>query len=251
MPSFESAFRNLRLNQRIAPHARDQLMTPAVWALGDAPIDEAMFCDGRPVFGGLDLSSTIDLTALVLATEDDDGNVHLLPQAWTPADTMTERMLNDRAPYDAWVRAGQLIAVPGKAIDYDWVATALGKVGEQMSLRQVNYDRWAIKQFQQALDRLGITAPLEPMGQGFQDMSPAVKAFQLLAVNGRIRHGNHPLLRWCFCNAVVVRDPADNVKLDKSKAYGRIDVAVAAIMAVGALKATTATPEYEIAALIG
>jgi phage terminase large subunit-like protein len=251
MPSFESAFRNLRLNQRIAPHARDQLMTPAVWALGDPPIDEAMFRDGRPVFGGLDLSSTIDLTALVLAAEDDAGNVHLLPRAWTPADTLTERALNDRAPYDVWVRAGQLTAGPGKAIDYDWVATALGEAGEQMNLRQINYDRWAIKQFKQTMDRLGINAPLEPMGQGFQDMSPAVKAFQLLALNGRIRHGNHPLLRMCFINAVVVRDPADNCKLDKSKAYGRIDVAVAAIMAVGALKATTATPEYDVSALIG
>ena len=62
---------------------------------------------------------------------------------------------------------------------------------------------------------------------------------------------DHPLLRWCFSNAVVVRDAADNCKLDKSKAYGRIDVAVAAIMAVGALKATTATPAYDVQALIG
>src|SRR5580765_323613 len=251
MPSFESAFRNLRLNQRIAPHARSQLLTPEVWASGNEPIDQAMFCDGRPVFGGLDLWSTVDLTALVLAAEDDAGNVHLLPQAWTPADTLTERSLYDRAHYDEWARDGFMTAVPGKAIDYDWVATALGDAGSRMNLRQVNYDRWAIKQFKQTMDRLGIEAPIEPMGQGFQDMSPAVKAFQLLAVNGRIRHGNHPLLRWCFSNAAVVRDAADNRKLDKSKAYGRIDVAVAAIMAVGALKATTATPEYEIAALIG
>lgn len=251
MPSFESAFRNLRLNQRIAPFGRDQLLTPDVWSQGDAPIDEEMFADGRPVFGGLDLSSTTDLTALVWAAEDDAGNVHLLPRVWTPADTLAERMLYDRAPYDAWVRAGQLAAVPGKAIDYDWVAMELAEAGSRMNLRQVNYDRWGIKQFSQALDRLGISAPLEPMGQGFQDMSPAVKAFQLLAVSGRIRHGNHPLLRWCFANAVVTRDAADNRKLDKAKAYGRIDVAVAAIMAVGALKATTATPEYDLAALIG
>jgi len=135
MPSFESAFRNLRLNQRIAVHGRDQLLTPDVWSLGDAPIDVEMFTDGRPVFGGLDLSSTIDLTALVLVAADDDGNVHLLPQAWTPADTLAERMLYDRAPYDAWVRGGQLTAVPGKAIDYDWVATALADAASQMNLR--------------------------------------------------------------------------------------------------------------------
>ena len=133
---------------------------------------QEMFTDGRPVFGGLDLSSTIDLTALVFAAEDDDGNVHLLPQAWTPADTLTERSLHDRAHYDVWAREGQLTAVPGKAIDYDWVATALAEAGEQMNLAQVNYDRWAIKQFKQTIERLGIQAPLEPMGQGFQDMSP-------------------------------------------------------------------------------
>ena len=87
------------------------------------------------------------------------------------------------------------------------------------------------------------------MGQGYQDMSPAVKAFQLLAVNGRIRHGSHPLLRWCFANAVVTRDAADNRKLDKAKAYGRIDVAVAAVMAIGAMKASAALP-VDAAALI-
>ena len=78
-----------------------------------------------------------------------------------------------------------------------------------------------------------------------------MKSFQLLAVNGRIRHGNHPLLRWCFANSVVTRDAADNLKLDKAKAYGRIDVAVAAVMAVGAMKATTAAAEYDISAMIG
>ena len=96
MPSFESAFRNLRLNQRIAPFGRDQLLTPEVWALGNTAIDETIFADGRPVYGGIDLSARTDLSALVLAAEDNSGIVHLLPRAWTPADTLAERAIRDR-----------------------------------------------------------------------------------------------------------------------------------------------------------
>ena len=249
MPSFESAFRNLRLNQRIAPFARDQLLTPDVWALGDAQIDEAIFADGRPVYGGIDLSARTDLSALVLAAEDDSGIVHLLPRAWTPADGLAARVTRDRAPYDAWARHGQLTAVPGTAIDYDWIAYALGEDAARMNIVRLNYDRWRIEILRQALARIGVAMPLEPMGQGFKDMSPTVEAFEELALAGRIRHGGHPLLRWCFSNSVVSRDAAGNRKLDKAKAYGRIDVAVAAVMAVGAMKASLAPP-VEVAALI-
>ena len=158
-------------------------------------------------------------------------------------------MTRDRAPYDAWARNGQLIPVPGTAIDYDWIAYALGDDAARMNIVRLNYDRWRIEILRQALARLGVAMPLEPMGQGFKDMALAVEAFEELALAGRIRHGGHPLLRWCFSNAVVARDAAGNRKLDKAKAYGRIDVAVAAVMAVGAMK-TSAAPPVEVAALI-
>ena len=80
-------------------------------------------------------------------------------------------------------------------------------------------------------------------------MSPAVEAFEELALAGRIRHGGDPVLRWCFSNAVVARDAAGNPKLDKAKAYGRIDVAVAGVKAVGAMK-TSASALVEVSALI-
>ena len=250
MPSFESAFRNLRLNQRISPDGRDQLLTPEQWEKGAGPVNAELFTtDARLVYGGIDLSARVDLTALVWACEDDDGNIHLLPRAWTPADTLLERVHRDRAPYDAWARAGFLVAVPGIAIDYDWVAQALGDDAARMNIVRLNYDRWRIEILRQSLARLGIAVPLEPFGQGFKDMSPAVEAFEQLALEGRIRHGNNPLLRWCFSNALVSRDAAGNRKLDKSKAFGRIDVAVAAIMAVGAMKAN-AQPAVDMAALV-
>jgi phage terminase large subunit-like protein len=250
MPSFESAFRNLRLNQRIAVTSRDQLVTKECWDAGNDPIDLKLFSDGREVYGGVDLSESVDLTAMVLATVDDDGIVHLLPRAWTPADTLAQRMTYDRAPYDAWVREGRLIAVPGKAIDFDYVADELGDACARMNIVRINFDAWRSKFFDQACQRVGVAPPIEPFGQGFKSMSPAVEAFERLALEGKIRHGGDPLLRWCMSNMVISRDAAGNRKPDKANGYGRIDVAVAAIMAVAAIECTN-EPAFNARTLIG
>jgi phage terminase large subunit-like protein len=247
MPSQESTVRVYYLNQRV--RAEMPYLSRDVYERNASPVDESLFLNGRSVYGGIDLSARTDLTALVLAVEDDDQNIHLWPFAWTPQETVAARTHRDRAPYDAWVREGQLLETPGSTVDYDFVAFELAKIAARMNLVQVNYDRWRIEVLRQALARVGAAVPLTDFGQGFKDMSPAIEAFEELALAGRVVHGGHPLLRWCFANAVIVKDPAGNRKLDKSKAYGRIDVAVAAVMAVGAMKAS-ATPPLEIAALI-
>lgn len=248
MPSFESAFRNLRLNQRVALYSRDQLCTPAVWALGNDPIDRNIFYDGRPIYAGLDLSQSRDLSALVFAADDGDGNVHLMPRVWLPQDDLIERMTYDRAPYDAWIRSGDLIGIPGKVIDYDFVTRVLGDEAQGMNIARIFYDPWRIKDLERSLAHAGVAMPLEACGQGMKSMSPAIEAFEVLAKPGRLRHGNHPLLRWCFANAMVERDAANNRKPDKSKPYGRIDAAVAALMAIAAMK--NADAPFDISTMI-
>lgn len=247
VPSLESSARVFYLNQRVRAEA--PYLSPSLYDEGRGAIHPEIFRDGRPVCGGLDLSARTDLTALVLATEADDGVVELMPFAWTPQETLAQRVQRDRAPYDAWERGGFLFAVPGASIDYAWVAQNVGAITGSMNVVRVNYDRWRIDLMRQALAAAGIALPLAEMGQGYKDMSPAIEAFEDLALANRIRHGAHPVMRWCFANTVIARDPTGSRKLDKSKAYGRIDVAQAAVMAVGALKAN-ATPVVEIAALI-
>jgi phage terminase large subunit-like protein len=249
LPAQESHFRNLRCNQRIAA-THDLLVTPTIWAQGDSPIAAEIFTDGRPIYGGLDLSGRLDLTALVLAAEDDDGCIHLLPTAWTPEKTIGARTVRDAAPYDAWHRNGQLHATPGLAVDYDFVLADIARIIEGMNLAQVNYDSWNINVLKQALGRIGMTLPLQSFVQGWKSFDPAIREFQVACTEDRVRHGGQPVLRWCIANTMIMRDPAGNQKPDKRRRYGRIDLAVAAIMAVGAMKASAVEP-VDVATLVG
>lgn len=232
MPSFESAFRNLRLNQRIAVDGATMFITPEKWDLNAGPVDKSLFTDGRLVHCGLDLSGRVDLTALVLACNDDAGNTHLWPIAWTPQATIAERTHTDRVSYDAWVRQGFMEATPGAAIDLDFVAARIAAITQGMNLRNIHYDEWNMHNLKAAFNRIGWMPPMKPFRQGMKTFAPAVSTFRVKAVDGRLRHGGHPVLAWCIKNTTMETDTAENQKPDKSRKNGRIDLAVAAIMAV-------------------
>lgn len=239
MPSFESAFRNLNLNQRVAAEAA--FLAPSVWtACGGEPDDDAFT---GPVYGGLDLSGSQDLTALVLVGRDAAGVLHVRPWFWTPGRTLRDRAARDRAPYDVWLGKGLLEATPGVTIDYGFVARRLAELSETLDIRQVKFDRWRVDLLRRELDAIGCAVPLEPMGQGFRDMAPALDALETLALEGRLRHGGHPVLTWNAANAVATRDPAGNRKLDKARGTGRIDGLVALAMAVGAATMSSSDTE--------
>lgn len=238
MPSFESAFRNLNLNQRVAAEAA--FLAPSVWKACDGEPDDDAFTSG-PVYAGLDLSATQDLTALVLVARDPAGVVHVRPWFWTPGRTLRDRAARDRAPYDVWRDQGLLEATPGVTIDYGYVARRLAELSETLDLRAVRFDRWRVNLLRRELDAIGCAVELEPHGQGFRDMAPALDALETLALEGRLRHGAHPILTWNAANAVATRDPAGNRKLDKARGTGRIDGLVALAMAVGGM-ATAGEP---------
>lgn len=249
IPAFESAFRSRRLNQRISLSSATQLISPDKWAQCAGATDQSLFMDGRAVYAGLDLSSCLDLTAFVLACMDDGGNAHLMPFAWTPEATLSTRSLSDRVTYDAWVRQGLLRAVPGEAIDYDYVALDITRICEGMNLVSVAFDKYRIEFLRQSFQRIGAIYPLKNFQQGFISFGPAVDAFERLVAEGKMRHGGHPVLKWCVNNTQAIMDPAQNRKPDKSRKTGRIDLAVAAIMAVGEMERLPQLP-IDINALI-
>ena len=230
MPTSEAAFRNLILNQRVAQQAA--LFSPGIWkANNGVPQEEAFTL--YPVYAGLDLSARLDLTALALVAEDEDGVWHSKMMFWSPNSTLNDRADTDRAPYPMWRDQGFLRALPGVSLDYSVIAREIYDIVKEMDLQQLAVDRWRLDSFIKEVEVLGVSLPIVPWGQGYKDMSPALEAFEHVVFEHRLRHGDHPILTFCVSNATVVRDPAGNRKLDKSKETGRIDGAQAMAMAFG------------------
>jgi len=227
MPSRESSYRNLILNQRV--DVTSPFVSQSVWS-GNG--DEPHPFNDNPVYGGLDLSARTDLTALVLIQQDGE-NINVWPYFWTPEAGLFDRARNDRVPYDLWVEQGYLRTTPGQTVDYGFVAQEIGEIISSIDLVRLNYDRWRIDELKREFKSIGLDLPLEPFGQGFKDMAPAIDNLESELLNNRMRHGMHPVLTMCAANAVVTKDPTGSRKLDKNKASGRIDGMVALAMAIG------------------
>lgn len=236
-PDVENSFRWLHLNQRIDASA--PLVSPAIWRACNAPVDDF---DDAPVFGGLDLSEVSDLTSLVLmAPKFADGETvwHVKPTFWLPSDGLFDRAKADRVPYDVWHKQGFLETTPGPTIDYEYVAVKLKGFFDEYNIKKIAFDRWRWRHLKPWLSKVGFedeqlegdAAVFEPFGQGYASMTPALHDLVGHILNKRIAHGDHPLLTSCMLNTAVKMDPSGNKKLDKSKARGRIDGAVALAMA--------------------
>lgn len=234
MPSFTATFRNLNLNQRV--EMISPFVSRDVWKRG--AIDLVPHNGECPVWAGLDLSSTTDLTALV-AIWKAAGRWNVAAHFWAPEQGLAERVRRDKAPYDVWAQRGFLTLTPGATVDYDFVAENLLQMAVQWNLQHLGFDRWRIEIFKAALVRQDAPAAfvekLKPFGQGFQSMSPAIDVMEGELLNGRVAHAGNPLLEDCAKKARIVKDPAGNRKLDKVKSTGRIDGIVAMAIAFGML----------------
>jgi phage terminase large subunit-like protein len=241
IPAFEAGFRNLRLNQRVDANSENRIVTLQVWKQGSKSVDRHAL-RGRPCYGALDLSGKHDLTALVLVFPEDgtDPGYQVLPTFWTPEGQLGARRPAEQVRFREWIKAGDLVAVPGPTIRFGFVAQELARLATEFDIRAIAYDRWRIDDFKQDMAEVGCDVPLEPWGQGFKDMGPAIETFAELALTAKLQHGGHPVLTAAVSNAITVADPAGNMKIDKDKSNGRgpvrIDGAVALAMALGLAK---------------
>lgn len=228
-PGEENAFRQLRLNQWVKQAVRWMPMDK--WDACAFPVDPDDL-EGRVCYGGLDLSSTTDITAFVLVfpPRDETDKYIVLPYFWIPEDNVDLRVRRDHVPYDLWEKQGYLETTEGNVIHYGFIEKFIENLGERFNIREIAFDRWGAVQMVQNLEGMGFT--VVPFGQGFKDMSPPTKELMKLVLEKRIAHGGHPVLRWMMDNIYIRRDPAGNIKADKEKSTEKIDGAIATIMAL-------------------
>lgn len=229
MPSALFAF--LRLHMNLWTQAETKWIDPVKWRACGDPV-EAEGLRGRICYGGLDLSSTIDITALVLVflPLKAKDKFRILCFFWCPEESIHERSKRDRVPYEAWLLQGFIEATPGNVIDYAFILAKIEELAGMFDLREIAFDRWGATKLAQDMQESGLT--IVEFGQGFASMSGPMKELERLIASEEMAHGNNPVLAWMADNLVARQDPAGNIKPDKEKSIEKIDGMVALIMAL-------------------
>ena len=233
MPSKEAIVRRLNFCQWT--DAESPWISGEVWRGAQLDFDWQDL-RGRRAVAGLDLSSTTDLTGMVFLVEPIEAGEPwlLVPFAWLPDVELQRKADTDRVPYIQWRAEGYLDTTPGRAISKRVILQKLSAMCDFFEIVAVGYDRWRIEDLMALAADDGISLPeMKPVGQGYKDFSPALETFERMLLNGEIAHPGHKVMDWCMRNAVIEQDGAENRKLSKEKATGRIDLAVAAVMAAG------------------
>jgi phage terminase large subunit-like protein len=218
----------LRLN--IVSRGETQFIESHQW---EACAGDAFIEPGAPIYAGLDLSETEDLSALCWLSPGDRG-IRLQARFWLPSDNIVTLERRHQQPYREWAEAGLIVLTPGNVIDYGFIRREVNELAQRFDLRKLLTDPYnATKLGIELAQEDGL--PVEAIRQGFLSLSAPTKELKRLIVSQQLLHGGNPILRWHARNAVTVQDAAGNLKLHKEKSRKKIDGLAAAVNAVAAL----------------
>lgn len=229
-PAEFASFQRLHLGIRTKQQTR--YIELADWDENASMVD-AFKLKGKPCYGGMDLASTSDLTAVSWVFPDGSGGFDVLWRHFLPEAAFEKFNKRVAGNADVWVRLGLLELTPGNVVDYEFVRARIRTDADLFDVREIGYDPWNATQLVTELVDDGM--PMVPVRQGFVTMSPPTKELQRLVLQGDcekpiFRHGGNPLVRWQVDNLAVAMDPSGNVKPDKASAAEKIDGVVAAII---------------------
>ena len=226
-PALEAAFRRDHLNQWIETDVR--WISPLKWDECQIPTPDLT---GRECWAGLDLSATMDMTALTLffPSENEDEPHYVLPFYWAPeeADKLRERL--NRFRIKPWVKAKKITATPGNRVDYRQIKRDIMALGEIYKIQEIAYDPWHSDQI---VHELSDDFSMVKFGQTPANLSPPTKKLEEWILAKQISHDGNPVLRWNLGNISVSLDDNNNYKLSKKKSRDKIDGIIALVMGLG------------------
>ena len=232
VPSKQNDFKTKKLN--IWTEAETLWITSDSWALNNHAVSESGL-HGHQCYGGLDLSTSHDITAWVKCfpplTPDD--KYKFLYDFYIPQDDLHERVMKDKVAYDVWINQGFVTATPGGSVNYDYIIEQIRKDSELYSLDQILYDPWNASYVTTILEADNF--PLVTFAQSMGSYNAASKDFEKRVLDGELAHANNPVMNWMMGCTSVKQDSAGNirpVKPDRGKTNKRIDGVVASIMAL-------------------
>jgi phage terminase large subunit-like protein len=220
-----------------------------VWDLGGTPFSPREL-RGRRCFGGLDLSSTRDLTSFVLLFPPDDfdtGEWFVLVWIFCPQAKVDEQSYSDAAPYAKWKEAGWLTVTDGNVLDYAVVRKTVKAACNAFDVQEVAFDVWNATHLANELMEDGV--PMVQLPQNFSGLSPGSKLLERLVYSNRFRHNANPVYRWCASNVSLLLDTNENIRPNKKTSEGRIDPIVATCMAATRALVHQPDPMPEIIAI--
>ena len=227
VPSYSNSFRRLMLNQWT--DSVTAWIGAKEWEECGADVDLSKF-ENQPVWMGLDLASTRDISALTLLFKDEDGFV-IYPYFFVPAENAKRRSERDKVDYITWEKQGHIIYTAGDVADYNFIKEKIREIGARFNVQSIAYDRWNASQLVIDLTNEGV--PMAPFGQGFVSMSAPSKEVEALIIGKKIIHNNNPAAAWMVSNCVMEEDSAGNIKPSKKRSSEKIDFVVSLIMAAG------------------
>ncbi len=203
-------------------------MDVTLWNACTAP---TLSTEGMPLYVGMDLGATSDLTAVALLWAS-GGQFHLDFQAWVPEEAFRSAPKHVRSVYDMAAESGSLRVTEGNVSDHDAVYEYLVDLAEREQVKEIAFDSWSAVHLTSRLTDAGL--PMVRFDQSMKAMSPAAKEAEVVIRNRAIQHLGDPFFAWCFNNAEVYTDANENIKVRKGPDPAlKIDPVVAMIMAIG------------------
>ncbi|MCM8900609.1 terminase large subunit [Caldicoprobacter algeriensis] len=187
--------------------------------------------------GGVDLSSTTDLTcATLLIMKPGSDKKYCIQRYFLPEEGLEEKVTEDKIPYDKWRERDLLTVTPGNKVDYHMVTEWFLKMMNEYDITPlwIGYDPWNAKYWVQEMEGYGFQ--MIEVRQGYQTLSQPMKELEADLKAHKINYNNNPILKWCLTNVQVKRDENDNIKPVKGQNKGqrnrqRIDGAVSLLIA--------------------